>query len=432
MLAYYGSRISEHMTKTPEGFLICRSVPIARLGTQKYLPSEIGMTGDSLVNVHRTEDEVFASAAIASFEGKPVTLEHPPVTVTADNSGAYSKGHAQNVHRGTGEEADLLIADLFIIDSDLIRQIEDGLREVSCGYECEYAQDEKTGRITQCRIRGNHVAVVAAGRAGNRVSIKDSAIPEPKKGATKKMANKKTSVFSRMVAHWAQDAEPEEVASVIDEMLEDPTEEEEVTDADVEEMVEETPAPAPVTDGDEELKTLMKQLLAKLNGQPDPTADPIDVLTDEIAGGNPNDVPVIPEEDEEAAIPAIGEEAVTVPAEQIGDADVPDYTEGTENTEEIAGGTISNDSAASIAMLNAMKPYLAKLSAGDRRACADSMTRAYRKAKGQGASAGRNDYRGIMNIQKQAARRRMDDHKVEDEAELGRKIMSRKNPHYKK
>ena len=30
MLAYYGSSISGNMVRTPEGFLICRNVPIAR------------------------------------------------------------------------------------------------------------------------------------------------------------------------------------------------------------------------------------------------------------------------------------------------------------------------------------------------------------------------------------------------------------------
>lgn len=69
MRAYYGSRISEHMTKTPEGFLICHNVPIARTGRQDYLPQEIGMEGGRLVSVIRTEEEVFSPQAIASFEG---------------------------------------------------------------------------------------------------------------------------------------------------------------------------------------------------------------------------------------------------------------------------------------------------------------------------------------------------------------------------
>ena len=36
MLAYYGTEISKHMTDTPEGYLICRDVPIARTGEMTY------------------------------------------------------------------------------------------------------------------------------------------------------------------------------------------------------------------------------------------------------------------------------------------------------------------------------------------------------------------------------------------------------------
>ena len=91
MLAYYGSRISEHMTQTPEGFLICHDVPINRTGRQQYLRREIGLEGDGLVTVYRDEDEVFSKAALASFEGKPVTQDHPPCAVEPHNFGMYSK-----------------------------------------------------------------------------------------------------------------------------------------------------------------------------------------------------------------------------------------------------------------------------------------------------------------------------------------------------
>ena len=46
MIAYYGSTISKHMTQTPESFLICRDVPIARIGTQDYLARELGLDGE--------------------------------------------------------------------------------------------------------------------------------------------------------------------------------------------------------------------------------------------------------------------------------------------------------------------------------------------------------------------------------------------------
>lgn len=58
MKAFYGSKLSAHMTETPEGFLICQGVPICRTGTQKYLPREIGEKGEGLVDVHREEDRM--------------------------------------------------------------------------------------------------------------------------------------------------------------------------------------------------------------------------------------------------------------------------------------------------------------------------------------------------------------------------------------
>ena len=45
MLAYYGTQLSPHMDRTPEGYLICRDVPIARTGPQEYLAGELGQIG---------------------------------------------------------------------------------------------------------------------------------------------------------------------------------------------------------------------------------------------------------------------------------------------------------------------------------------------------------------------------------------------------
>ena len=84
MLAYYGTKISEHMTDTPEGYLVCRDVPIARTGEMTYRAAELELEGDPdrLITVRREESEVFSPAAIASFEGKDVTAGHPAVRRT--------------------------------------------------------------------------------------------------------------------------------------------------------------------------------------------------------------------------------------------------------------------------------------------------------------------------------------------------------------
>ena len=175
--AYYGSKISDNRTKTPEGFLICHNVPIARTGWQKYYGQEIGLTDDLAekeIQVYRSEEEVFHPATLASFEGKTITDEHPNDWVKPENMIMLDKGHVQNVRRGQGDESDLLIADLFITDPNVITIVEQGLKkEVSCGYDCVYEQVEDT-KFQQKQIRGNHVAVVNNGRAGSRVAIKDS------------------------------------------------------------------------------------------------------------------------------------------------------------------------------------------------------------------------------------------------------------------
>ena len=170
---YYGTRLSENISRRePEGYLLCLNVPVARTGVQEYLPEELSLpSGPGLIPVFRTETEVFAPETMASFEGMPVTNDHPEDGVDIENIRRLQMGHAHNVRRGTGEESDLLLADLIITDERLIDAILGGKREISCGYTYELSEED--GQYFQRKIRGNHIAVVDAGRAGPRVSIKD-------------------------------------------------------------------------------------------------------------------------------------------------------------------------------------------------------------------------------------------------------------------
>ena len=212
---YYGTRLSENISRRePEGYLLCLNVPVARTGTQEYLPEELGLgSGPGLVEVHRPEAEVFSPETIASFEGMPVTNDHPPDGVDIGNIRALQKGHAHNVRRGSGEESDLLLADLIITDPVLIDLIMDGKREISCGYTYELC--EENGIYIQRKIRGNHVAVVDAGRAGSRVSIKDHKPAEPER-RTRSMKKSLSKILARM----AKDGDIETVAEIIEEMIE--------------------------------------------------------------------------------------------------------------------------------------------------------------------------------------------------------------------
>lgn len=217
--ALYASRIApgSHRAKTPEGYLVCKDVPIARTGYQTYKSTELKLEGpERLVSVYRDAVDVFDPAAMASFEGKSITTPHPPQFLTPDNDMGYAKGHVQNVRRGgllDGEET--LIADLMVKDGTLISQIENKiLEELSCGYEYKLAvrTDDGSGeeKYSQVFIRGNHVAVVPNGRAGTAVRILD-AMPEEEEVDVRDGKYSLNEIFIALGLRKAVDAESEAV-----------------------------------------------------------------------------------------------------------------------------------------------------------------------------------------------------------------------------
>ncbi|HID4048154.1 TPA: DUF2213 domain-containing protein [Pluralibacter gergoviae] len=187
MKYFFTTRLGETRYLQADGSLLCKDVPIARTGTQVYLPEEIDLEPDAsgTVTVWRTEDEVFSPETMASFEGVAVTLEHPEgdggeiVFVNPSNYAELAHGHIQNVRRGTGDKSDLLIADVLIKRQEAIDAVNSGMTDVSCGYDAQYKQ-LSPGKGKQYQITGNHLAIVDRGRAGGRCSIGDS-IPSPRR-----------------------------------------------------------------------------------------------------------------------------------------------------------------------------------------------------------------------------------------------------------
>jgi Uncharacterized protein conserved in bacteria (DUF2213) len=176
MNAFCASKISEHIARTQEGFLLCLGVPICRTGVQKYRASELGLAGDDIVSVNRPREEVLSPATIASFEGKVITDDHPARFLDPSNATGSARGHLQHVRVGEPlpDGSTPLVADLLILDGTLIAKILAGKRNLSCGYGCEYREIEP-GVFEQRNIRGNHLAVVSNGRGGDFVRINDAA-----------------------------------------------------------------------------------------------------------------------------------------------------------------------------------------------------------------------------------------------------------------
>lgn len=204
MKFYATQKLGPKRSLTPEGYLLCEDVPVARTGDMVYAPGEVPIEPgpDGLIHITRDADEVFRTETMASCEGKPVTVNHPAEFVTPKNFKALSVGLMVNVRRGAGLDNDLMIADLMVTDQEGIDAIlNDGIEQVSLGYDADYVQ-VSPGRGAQRAILVNHVALVPRGRCGPRCEIGDeeTVMPTPAK---------KTSWLDQLKA-LVKDAESEE------------------------------------------------------------------------------------------------------------------------------------------------------------------------------------------------------------------------------
>ena len=149
---------------------------IARIGVQEY--QQNGET----IREFRPPEEVKKSAE--SFQRQPITLNHPPMLVNAENAANYSKGLSGEVDYENG----LLEAELTITHKDAVEAATTSHKQLSNGYLCEVEDSSGTwtdeeglvgekgkqyqyDRI-QKNIKGNHIALVKRARAGDVASLK--------------------------------------------------------------------------------------------------------------------------------------------------------------------------------------------------------------------------------------------------------------------
>ena len=211
MRGYFSSQISDNMSKTPEGYLLCHDVKVARTGWQTYSGEEWGDPSKAVVKVWRGPDEVFSDDTMQSGAGKTITYNHPPQWVGPQNESAYSRGTTLNIRRDPTPDADgteYMLADLLIKDAQLISMVENNqTREVSLGYTFVPGKTA-SGHAAQKRIIINHTAVVPKGRAGSTVAIRDSA---------GKVTRKPMKIFDHLIGlglvEYGKTASPEELAA---------------------------------------------------------------------------------------------------------------------------------------------------------------------------------------------------------------------------
>lgn len=163
---------------TADGYAVAE-VPVARTGIQDYAGYEVGRPDMQRVSVYRPPETVFADEYLASMAHKPITDDHPREAVTADNWDGLAKGWTGETIR-KDEAAGLVYVPMMLADGATISKLEDGKREVSCGYSCELVwEDGETPegvryQAKQINARINHIAVVDKGRAGSQCRIGDN------------------------------------------------------------------------------------------------------------------------------------------------------------------------------------------------------------------------------------------------------------------
>lgn len=421
MITYYGSQISPNKVETSEGFLICRNVPIARIGEQDYLARELQLSGDQdrIVKVNRYDVDVFDKAALASFEGKPVTDGHPADSVGPENFGSLAKGHIQNVRR----EGDRMVADLYINDASLISDIQNGIkREVSCGYMCNYEPDGDG--FKQTHIRGNHVAVVHSGRAGHDVAIKDAAAKtaEERTHAMSKFSKAVLTAFG-VAAKDAKDEEELKALTALahdaldSEPAEEAPEEEPAKDEDCEEEKAKDEAPDDLGSKLDKVIDMLDSLCRAKDADPEETEDEdeeetLDDAIEELESGD-EDPEETEDEDEEEA-----KDEDPEASEVIEDED-PEETEDEDEEEKKASDTA--------AFLRRMRPAVAAISNKDERAAVTKALLSAVRAK--------DSSRAIFDATRKAAQKASDSSSktsYERRCEVQGNAYAKHNPHVKK
>lgn len=193
MKFYDRTRVSSR-TITKEGFLKA-TARVGRPGVQQYI-KDIDFTGDDLpenlrikpsgtvINIFRPPGEVFNADSMASFEGKPITNNHPiGAYVDSTNVKRLQVGFSQTVVKAKDGEA--IEATLIVQDKLAIKDVQDGKDQISLGYEAmiEWTPgvDETYGTFdgVQRNIHGNHIAIVDRARAGTDFRLNDK---QPTKG----------------------------------------------------------------------------------------------------------------------------------------------------------------------------------------------------------------------------------------------------------
>lgn len=191
---------AKDLRSTSDGYLV--AMPrVARSGIQLYKGREVGRPQMDTVKVYRPPDEVFNKDSMVTFAHRPITDDHPPVAVTADNWKKYAVGASGG---DVARDGEFLRVPMVVMDSAVIKKVHDGKVELSVGYTTDLKWGEGTDPATgetydamQTNIRANHIAVVDAARGGEKLRIGDQPLSD--EARADQAASFADSGFARLV-----------------------------------------------------------------------------------------------------------------------------------------------------------------------------------------------------------------------------------------
>ena len=269
------------------GALVCEACRVANVGSRKYTAEEIPNVKpkDGWVTVVRSKESLFSEETLKSFDGVPITLEHPPGAemIGPETWKKWIVGTAFNARQGTGEDAGCLVMDLRIYDPTAIEAVQSGAaEELSAGFYSE-VRDAGDGVGVEGPLRGNHVALVPTGRCGPMCAVKDSA-PTSEETKMDWFKKKDAETDAGATGAPATSATPEEVIKALQDQVaslteqlkalqeqktdedpkaEDPATEEKKTDEDPQAAPASAPEGATAQDPKEIIRQMIREALVE-------------------------------------------------------------------------------------------------------------------------------------------------------------------------
>jgi len=162
------------------GFWKIENNPISKEGVFPYLGKQISpeLEPDKIYMVYRPASELTSEETIESFNGVPFIDEHEMI---GEGFTKYDDRPAGGVLFNVKANGGILTGDFKIYSEELQEEIENGKKELSLGYLCDYELTKGVWNgqrydAIQKNIRGNHVALVQHGRMGSDVRVYDRAI----------------------------------------------------------------------------------------------------------------------------------------------------------------------------------------------------------------------------------------------------------------